>query len=308
MALVIYLKSARRDWWKSHLQSLLPDIQCLLWDEVTSPDAIEYAVVWKPPTGGLAQFRNLKCIVSVGAGIDHVLADTQLPKHVPIIRTTGSDLTQRMREYVCMHVLLQHRKYPETIAAQQRCEWKPGITPPATMRTVGVMGLGKLGNSVAASLHAIGFNVVGWARSQHAINNITCYSEHQLGEFLAQSEVLVCLLPLTDATENILNRSLFNQLPANASIINVGRGEQLVEEDLIVALDSNQLSHATLDVFRIEPLPAEHPFWTHPKITVTPHIGSLIDPESGGKEIARNLKDFIDGKPVADLTDRHRGY
>ena len=279
-----------------------------MWDEVTDPDAIEYAVVWKPPTGGLAQFRNLKCIISVGAGIDHVLADTQLPEHVPIIRTTGSDLTQRMREYVCMHVLLQHRKYSETISAQHRCEWTPGITPTATERTVGVMGLGKLGNSVATSLHAIGFNTVGWAKSQHNIDNITCYSEHRLAEFLIQTEVLVCLLPLTDQTENILNRSLFNQLPAGATIINVGRGEQLVEQDLIDALDCNQLSHATLDVFRTEPLPAEHPFWRHPNITVTPHIASLIDPESGGKEIARNLTDFIQRKPVADLTDRLRGY
>lgn len=308
MALVIYLKSARRNWWQSHLQSLLPNIKCLLWDEVTDPEAIDYAVVWKPPTGGLAQFKNLKCIVSVGAGIDHVLADTKLPPNVPIIRTTGIDLTQRMREYVCLHVLLQHRQFNTTLKAQQSCEWMPVITPPATAQTVGVMGLGKLGKNVATSLLNLGFNVVGWARSQHRIDHITCYPANRLSEFLKQCHVLVCVLPLTRDTENILNKTLFTQLPTGASLINVGRGEHLVEQDLIETLDSDHLSHATLDVFRTEPLSATHPFWRHSKITVTPHIASLIDPESGGKEIAKNLKDFIQGKPVADLTDRQRGY
>lgn len=308
MSLVIHLKSARRDWWKSHLQSLLPDIECVLWDEVTNPNETLYAVVWKPPTGGLATFKNLQCIVSVGAGIDHVLADKALPKDIPIIRTTGSDLTQRMREYVCLHVLLQHRQLMATFAAQRNQQWAPAITPTAADRTVGVMGLGKLGHSAAQSLKTLGFSVVGWARSHHQIDGITCYTEAELNRFLQQAEILVCLLPLTDTTENILNKDLFQQLPPGAAIINAGRGEQLVEQDLIEALDSSQLSHATLDVFRTEPLPADHPFWTHPSITITPHIASLIDPESGGKEIARNLEAFIAGKTVEDLTNRTRGY
>jgi glyoxylate/hydroxypyruvate reductase A len=308
MSLVIHLKSARREWWKSHLQSLLPEINCLLWDEVTDSDDVRYAVVWKPPTGGLASFKNLQCIVSVGAGIDHVLADHELPVHVPIIRTTGSDLTQRMREYVCMHVLIQHRHLMDMLQAQHSQQWAPVITPTAANRTVGIMGLGKLGHSAAQSLLSLGFNVVGWARSEHRITGVTCYTEAQLPEFLHQTNILVCLLPLTKATGNILNKRLFQQLPEGAAVINAGRGEHLHEQDLLDALDSSHISHATLDVFRTEPLPAEHPFWSHPKITITPHIASMIDPESGGKEIARNLKAFINGEPVEDLTDRTRGY
>ena len=308
MSLVIHLKSARRGWWQSHLQSLLPEIKCLLWEEVTDTDDVRYAVVWKPPTGGLATFKNLQCIVSVGAGIDHVLADHELPTHVPIIRTTGSELTQRMCEYVCMHVLIQHRQLMRMLQAQHSQQWAPVITPTAANRTVGVMGLGKLGRSAVESLLTLGFNVVGWARSEHHITGVTCYCEAQLPEFLRQTNILVCLLPLTEATSNILNKSLFGQLPAGAALINAGRGEHLQEQDLITALDSSHLSHATLDVFRTEPLPVEHPFWHHPKITVTPHIASMIDPESGGKEIARNLRAFINGESIEDLTDRTRGY
>ncbi len=309
MALILHLRTARELWWQSHLQKLLPEIECRLWREPGNPDDIEYAVVWRPPEGGLQQFRNLKCIVSVGAGVDHVLADSQLPEGVPVIRTTGTDLTQRMREYVCLHVLRLHRGLDRQWQAQCAADWQPDITPLASQRRVGVMGLGKLGADAAASLASLGFDVAGWARSSHHIDRIDCfYGDAQLAQFLARTDILVCLLPLTAQTDSLMGREFFSLLPKGASIINAGRGEHLVEQDLLDALASDHLASATLDVFRTEPLPKEHPFWAHPKVLVTPHVGSMIDPETGGREIARNLLDFIANRPVADVIDRQRGY
>lgn len=307
--LIIHVKSTRRTWWKDHLQSLLPDLDCRLWDENVDPATVHYAVVWKPPTGGLARFPNLRCIVSVGAGIDHVLADSELPPQVPIIRTTGEDLTLRMREYICLHVLRFHRDLPGQESAQAAREWRNTVKPTAANRRVGIMGLGKLGSDAARALQQIGFNVSGWSRTHRDIGGVQTYAGiNALAGFLAQQEILVCLLPLTDATRNVLNADLFAQLPKGACLVNAARGEHLVEQDLLDALDSGQIAAATLDVFREEPLPGAHPFWAHPNILVTPHVASMIDPESGGKEIATNLTRFINGEPVADLVDLAQGY
>ena len=308
-ALVIYLNTERAQWWRDHLQKLLPAIECRLWDSVNDPADVLYAVVWRPPTGWLKRFSNLQCIVSIGAGIDHILEDTELPAGVPVIRTTGADLTQRMREYVCLHVLRLHRRSVETELAQRQRRWHNRIVPVAGERNVGVMGLGNLGTACAKSLYALGFNVAGWARQKHSIDGIKCFAgDAELSYFLSTIDILVCLLPLTPATKNFLCRSLFRQLPTGASIINVGRGAHLVEEDLLDALESGQLSFATLDVFRTEPLPKDHPFWLHKQITVTPHIASMIDPDTGGKEIAANLTRFINNEPIDDLASRDEGY
>ena len=291
------------------MQSLLPDLDCRLWDEPVDPADVHYAVVWKPPTGGLRRFENLRCIVSIGAGIDHVLADTQLPEAVPIIRTTGNDLTQRMREYICLHVLRFHRGLAAIEQAQREREWRNTVNPVAGHRRVGIMGLGKLGADAARALQQIGFSVAGWSRTEHEIDGVTTFAGRKgLPEFLRQTEILVCLLPLTPATHGILNASLFDQLPRGANLINVARGEHLVEPDLIAALNSGQLAGATLDVFAEEPLPESHPFWAHQSILVTPHVASMIDPESGGKEIANNLNCLIRGEPVPDLVDLQQGY
>ena len=306
--LALYLTTKRRYWWRDHLQALLPNIECKLWDEVTDIKAVRYAVVWRPPTGWLAGFPNLQCIVSVGAGIDHILEDQQLPAGIPIIRTTGNELTLRMREYICLHVLRLHRNLMKITRAQQARQWQPLITPPASQRRVGVMGLGKLGSDAAVSLSQLGFCVSGWANRKHRLQNIKTYTQHELRDFISTTDILVCLLPLTEATRNILNAKLFEQLPHGASIINAARGDHLVEEDLLAALDSGKLAYATLDVFRTEPLPPDHPFWRHEKILVTPHVASLIDPESGGREIAKNLHAFINGETPEDIIDPKLGY
>ncbi|MPZ11278.1 MAG: glyoxylate/hydroxypyruvate reductase A [Kiloniellaceae bacterium] len=310
MSLVVRVGSAARaPWWRDTLQSLLPEVDVRLWDDPGDRSKVEYAVVWQPPPGGLKSFPNLKVIVSMGAGIDHVLRDPELPRHLPIIRTVGPDLRQRMREYVLLHVLRLHRRLPETEASFRRKEWNQLITPVAPERPVGVLGLGNMGADSASHLAHIGFEVHGWSRRPKNVAGVICHSAAEgLDRLLKRVEILVCLLPLTPQTTGILNKELFAKLPEGACLINAGRGQHLVEEDLIPALDSGQLGGATLDVLQVEPAAEDHPFWTHPKILLTPHIASLIDPEVGSRLIAANLKLFMAGKPVPDMVDVAQGY
>ena len=309
MALIIRVGPAREDWWLAHMQALLPEIACRPWSDPGDPDDIEIAVVWKPPAGGLKRFSNLKLIISIGAGIDHVLADPERPRHVPIMRTTSTDLKVRMREYVVLHVLRLHRRLPEIEAAGARREWLQLINPAAHDRRIGIMGLGDLGGDCARVLTTIGFDVGGWSRRPKTIDGVTCFAgDADLTAFLERTEILVCLLPLTPLTEGILDAELFERLPRGASIINAARGRHLVEGDLLNALDKGQIERATLDVFETEPLPVSSPFWDHPKVLVTPHVASLIDPETGGKVIAANIRTFLRGEAVPDLVDLEQGY
>ncbi|MFK4772099.1 2-hydroxyacid dehydrogenase [Rhizobium sp. ZW T2_16] len=310
MNVVVSLPAAdKTEWWCQMLRDLMPEWNVYPINKVPDPEAITYSVLWRPATGSMKPFKNLKAIVSLGAGIDHVLADEELPQHVPIIRTVGTDLTQRMKEYVALHVLRHHRELPAIQANQARQHWEQIVVPPATQRRVGVMGLGNLGAVAADLLKQIGFNVVGWSRTQKDLPGITCYSGAEgLKAFLEGTEILVCLLPLTESTRGILNADTFNQLKRGASIVNAARGPHLVDSDLVEALNSGQISSATLDVFHIEPLPSTHPFWTNPKITVTPHVASLIDAPTGSKIVARNIRTFQETGTVADLADAKRGY
>jgi glyoxylate/hydroxypyruvate reductase len=308
MALILHVGPRRAQWWKDTMQSLIPDLEVRGWDDPGDPADVEFAVVWKHPAGGLLRFPNLKCIVSIGAGVDHVLVDPDLPKGVPIVRTIGDDLRQRMREYVALHVLRLHRRLPEIEASQPKREWNQIIEPPAPERTVGIMGLGFMGRYCADALVALGFDVLGWSREKKDIAGITCFGGAEFDAFLAHTQILVCLLPLTPETDSILNRDLFAKLPEGACVINAGRGEHLVEGDLIEALDSGHIRGATLDVFRTEPLPNDHPYWDHPNVLVTPHVASLIDPLAGGTVIAKNIQLFRAGKPVPDMIDPGKGY
>lgn len=309
MSVAIYLPTETKiEDWRRMLGDLMPDWEFHSLHSVPDPETVEYCVVWRPQTGSMGQFPNLKAIVSIGAGIDHVLEDEELPD-VPIIRTVGTDLTQRMKEYVLLHVLRHHRDMPTIQAAQARSEWKPVVVPPAPQRRVGVMGLGNLGAEAAACLAAVGFDVAGWSRSGKTIDGVRTYAgAAEFGAFLDGTEILVNLLPLTDETRGILNADLFNRMTRGGAVINAARGAHMVDEDLLEALASGQLAAATLDVFHIEPLPSEHPFWTHPQITITPHIASMIDAPTGSRIIARNLRTFQDKGSVADLADAGRGY
>lgn len=306
----IFVPNAERlPWWVDHLSSLLPDWEVRKVDDFEDPATVDYVVVWKPPTGLIAGFPKLKATVSIGAGVDHVLADPDYPRHIPIIKTIGDDLTQRMREYVALHVLRFHRELPTLAVANSEARWQQIVVPPATGRTVGVMGLGILGRAAAQTLIDLGFQVRGWSRGGTDMAGLASFAgTDRLQEFLETCKILVCLLPLTPQTKGILNADLFAALPRGARIINAARGQHLVESDLLEALGSGQIASATLDVFDVEPLPTEHPFWRHPDILVTPHVASLIDPASGGRIIARNLVAFEQTGTAPHIADSSRGY
>lgn len=312
MKIVVFVPNKQRQAsWTEHLASLLPQHDVTHYDDTasTNPNEIDIAVVWRPPTGWLASLPNLRLTVSIGAGIDHVVQDESYPPHVPILKTVGPDMVQRMSEYVLLQVLRLHRRLPELQKHQAAHRWDQLLTPVASQRCVGIMGLGRMGTAAARVLSNIGFQVSAWSASRHDIEHVSCFAgEQELPHFLQQTDILVCLLPLTPKTHNILNATLFQQLPPGASIINAARGQHLVESDLLHALESGHLSQATLDVFVEEPLPTQHPFWSHPNILVTPHVASLIDPLSGGQIIADNIEAFLQDRPLTDLTRAQRCY
>ncbi|HLI12005.1 MAG TPA: glyoxylate/hydroxypyruvate reductase A [Alphaproteobacteria bacterium] len=309
MALLYKSETDRADWWRQELGRRIPDLEMRVWPEIGDPAEIEYALVWNLAPGVLKTLPNLRAIFSLGAGVDHLFADPDLPRHIPVCRVVDRYLTQRMTEYVALHVLRYHRRQPEFDELQRAETWDELYSPTAEERHVGIMGLGELGADAARKLAALGFAVLGWSRSPKAIPGIESFhGEAGLAPFLARSEILVCLLPLTPATENILSASLFARLPKGACLINAARGRHLVEKDLLAALDSGRLAHATLDVFRSEPLPKGHPFWRHPRITVTPHIASITDPRTVAELVAENVARDRRGEPLLHTVDTALGY
>lgn len=310
MTVAVYLPAQdKTQWWVEMLQGLLPGWDIAPIDEIEDPSAVKHAVVWRPRAGDMARFPNLEVIVSIGAGIDHVLADPELPKGVPIIRTVGDDLTQRMREYVALHVLRHHRDMPRQLQAQAEKDWHAIVVPVAPNRVVGVMGLGNLGAAAAKTLAGLGFAARGWSKSGKDIEGVETFAGADgMDAFLSGCEILVNLLPLTDSTKGILNADLFGKLPKGACVINCARGGHLVDGDLIAALESGQIKQATLDVFHQEPLPADNAFWANSAITVTPHVASQIDAATGGRLIAANLKIFAETGTCPDMADAARGY
>ena len=310
MIVAVYLpRSDTLTWWVELLGELLPGWTVVSLDDVSRPEDVDLAVVWRPRQGDLGRFPNLRAIVSIGAGIDHVLEDASLPKGVPIIRTVGQDLTQRMQEYVALHVLRHHRDMPRQLEAQAKREWDSIVVPVAPNRVVGVMGLGNLGAASARLLSQIGFATRGWSKSAKTVESVETFAgQDGLAAFLDGCEILVNLLPLTPQTEGILNSAVFSQLPKGACVINCGRGPHLVEADLFAALESGQIKQATLDVFRVEPLPATDPLWSHPGVTVTAHVASRIDAATGAQLIADNLKTFAATGTCPDVADAERGY
>lgn len=310
MNIALHMPSMKRmTWWAQQLSELLPEHKVVSYSEVATPKDVDIAVVWRPTEGWLASLPNLKLTVSIGAGIDHIVQDSTYPVDIPILKTTGPDMLQRMREYIVLHVLRFHRQLPSLQKQQSEQRWEPLITPVAQQRQIGIMGMGGMGFAASNSLAEIGFNVRCWSRRAKDIRNIQSFAgADQLNEFLNGTEILVCLLPLTDATKGILNNTLFAQLAKGACLINAGRGQHLVEQDLLDALRDGQLSQATLDVFEIEPLPVSHAFWQHPQVLITPHVASLIDPVSGGQIIAANIKRFLHGDKLESMTVANQGY
>jgi len=247
----------------------------------------------------------------MGAGVDHFFLDSSLPDNVTICRVVDSLLTAAMREYVILHTLRYHRNLPELEQQQKNHTWNELADKQihAKDQTIGLLGLGVLGKSCATLLAEMKFRVYGWSRSPKNIDGVSCFhGEEELKTVLQNSKILVCLLPLTKETKGILNACLFSELPKGACLINAARGQHLVEEDLLNALDSGQLSYATLDVFNEEPLPVQHPFWEHPKITITPHNASITDPKSVSKQIHENIRRDVLNMPILNTVNSKLEY
>ena len=300
--------------WRERFRRACPDrTVALLPDDPVDPESVRYAAVWKPPPGILAGFPRLAAVFNLGAGVDAVMNDPALPD-VPLVRVVDDDLTRRMTEYVVLHVLLHHRRQRQLDACQQNRVWAPPAQWAADAVRVGVMGLGVLGRDAAAVLARIGFTVAGWSRSRKALPGITCFAgDAELPAFLARTDILVCLLPLTPTTRGILNAKTFAQLARDGVlggpvVINAGRGGLQVESDLIAALDADVLRAATLDVFATEPLPADSPFWSHPKVTITPHNAADSDPDAISVYVAAQIERHERGEALENLVKRDVGY
>jgi len=309
MALVLITPNRDTSGWVRALHALEPELDVRVWPEVGDRRDIVFAVTWQHPPGELSRYPNLRCVSSLGAGVDHIVYDPDLPKGVAVTRVVDPALVQSMTEYVVTAVLFHHRRFGRYLAHQSTKKWLPEPSPRLDNARIGILGLGKLGGAAARALVQLGFDVAGWSRTAKSMPGVESFSgEAQFDQFLARTNILICLLPLTPQTRDILNRDTFSKLQPGAYIINVARGEHLVEEDLLEALDRGLLSGACLDVFRTEPLPAEHPFWTHPKILVTPHIASVTDPESAAVEILENYRRLQSGEALLNQVDRSRGY
>lgn len=295
--------------WLAALRTALPEIDLRVWPQVGDPAELDYALLWKRPAQILAPASGLKLLFSMGAGVESLLADPTLSDSTPVVRMVDPTLAESMREFVTLRVLHYHRRIHEFAAAQRDGVWTPLVAKRAGDQRVGVLGLGELGLSAARALTGLGFDVAGWSRGPREVEGVTCFhGADGLQALLARTDILVCLLPLTEETEDILNAKLFDALPRGAQLINVARGRHLVDADLIAALDRGQLAHATLDVFRQEPLPASHPFWTHSRIDVTPHCSALTNPVTAAGAIAANILRHREGLPLHGLVDIRRGY
>lgn len=297
--------------WREALLALDPALDIRLFPETGDPAEIEAAVVWS--THDMAELRRypkLRLIVSMGAGVDHLLRSPGPPPGVPVARLVDRRLTQGMAEWVLLNVLRFHRQDPEYRALQAAGEWRELPAPPDTgARRVGLLGLGELGGAAARVLLALGFPVLGWSRRPKALPGVACHHGPEgLEAVLRRSDILVCLLPLTPETRGVLNARTLGLLPRGATLLNAARGGHLVQEDLLAALDSGQVAGAALDVFEPEPLPPDHPFWRHPRVVMTPHAASITVPESAAPQVVENLRRAREGRPLLNLVDFSAGY
>lgn len=296
--------------WRRHLLAHLPaGEELVLATEPHDPAAVEVALVANPPHGSLARYPRLRFIQSLWAGVDRMLSDPALPTSLPIARLVDPGLTQAMVECALASVMLLHRQLPAYARHQAERAWRQLPQPLAPQRPVGLLGLGELGAGAARALAAIGFPVTGWSRTPKTIPGVTCVSGAEgMAQLLASAEILVNLLPLTPDTANLLDARLFAQLPQGAGLVNLARGRHLVEADLLAALDSGRIGHAVLDVFVQEPLPAEHPFWGHGRITVLPHVAAYSEPATAARITLENVARFRAGQRPEALVDPARGY
>ena len=300
--------------WAKAMKVARPQLDIRIWPEMGRPQDIAYAAAWLPPPDVLKGLPHLKVIFSLGAGVDAILSDKTLPRGVPIVRVNDDDLTYRMSEYIVLQVLMHHRQQRRLDENQRKMIWDQFPTQAAKDMSVGIMGLGVLGQDAARKLAMMGFKVRGWSRTAKQIEGVTSFAGAALiDDFLAGTDILVCLLPATPETDGIIDRALLSKLshkgPFGAPIlINAGRGRQQNEDDILACLNDGTLLAATLDVFRKEPLPKESALWSHPRLTVTPHVAADSDPAAICAYLARQIENFEKDGTLQNIVDMQHGY
>ncbi len=291
--------------WRKLLEPALPQDRFFAWPDVNG-GAIDVAIVATHPAGTFARLPRLKFIQSLWMGVENILADTEVPRAVPLARLIDPGMVHAMAETVIASVLDWHRHRYLFRAQQHERKWKAHKQFLPSDRTVGLLGLGELGSYAAAQLLALGFKVCGWSRRPKSIDGVHCSTD--LDEVVARSQALVCLLPLTAQTRGVLNKDAFARMPKGGCVINLARGAHVVMPDLLAALESGQLAHAYLDVFETEPLPADSPLWAHPGVTITPHIAALTEPRTAVTKIVENIERLRRGEAPLHCVDRQAGY
>ena len=310
MAVLLSTKPATMEDWRTALLAEDPGLDIRMFPDAGDPAAIEAAVVWTShDMAELRRYPNLRLIVSMGAGVDHLLRPPGPPPGVPVARLKDARLTQGMTEWAVLNVLRFHRQDLEYRALQAERRWEELPAPETSSRRVGILGLGELGGAAAAALLALGFPVMGWSRAPKQRPGVECFhGPVGFDTMLGRSDVLLCLLPLTPETRGILNRRALGLLPRGAYLLNAARGGHVVQEELLAALESGQVAGAALDVFETEPLPPDHPFWAHPRVVMTPHAASITIPSSAAPQVVENLRRARTGRPLINLVDLGAGY
>lgn len=314
MSLLLAMTGWHVEDWRARFAALLPDMPIVTLGEPFDRRSVHYVASWKHPEGSLAGLPNLAAVFSLGAGVDHLFADSRLPD-VPIARVVDPDLTTRMSEYVVLHCLRYLRQQPRYDRQQREKSWDDDRNQPAARSVrVGIMGLGELGQDAARKLQVMGFDVAGWSRSPKTIEGLSTFSGAEgMTAFLARTDILVSLLPLTPETRGTINATLLAGLAQDGRLggpflINAGRGGLQVEVDILAALEAGLLKGATLDVFETEPLPVTSPLWDHPCVTVTPHNAAMSEPEAVATLIAAQIRRLESGDTLEHEVDPARGY
>ena len=315
MRILLYRSDGQTDPWVREFASLLTEAEIVVWqeDQARDPDdrcaPCDYAVLWAPSPALLGALKGVKAIFLMGAGVDAILKFGDALPPAPLIRLGDAGMGVQMAEYVAHAVLRYFRRFDDYERQARQGIWAPLPQLARADFTIGVLGMGVLGMRVLDALAPFGFPLRGWSRSQKQVAGVGCYAgAHGLDEFLRGTRVLVCMLPLTADTSNLLDRARLSKLPQGAYVINVARGAHVAEPDLLTLIRSGHLAGATLDVFRNEPLPGPHPFWDEPRITITPHIAALTLRSESAQQIAGKIGALQRGEQVSDVVDRELGY
>jgi len=308
LRLLFYTSGCNAESWLEALRRVLPEARIDGWPSALAGEA-DYALVWKPPVKLLRALGHVKAIFNLGAGVDSIPDLSALPREVRLVRLEDAGMAEQMAEYVCHAVLHRYREFDAYAEQQRLSEWRQRPRLPKSEFTVGILGLGVLGTAVATVLAPFGFPLRAWSRTHKLLSGVaTSTGMSELEDFLAGVRLLVCLLPLTSQTQGLLDRERLSRLPQGAYVVNVSRGGLLIDDDLLALLDNDQLAGATLDVFRDEPLPPEHRFWHHPRVTLTPHVSAVTLVEESVAQIAAKIRRLEAGRPITGVVGRERGY